>query len=91
MCNCTEGLHQKRGASKESEVVVPLCFILIGPIRNTMSGPQHRKDMKLSDKVQRRSMKMNTGLEHLSYEEKLIKLVLISLEKRRLQGDSIAA
>ena len=54
-------------------------------------GPHYRKDVELWEWVQRRATKMIRRLEHLSYGERLSKLGLFRLEKRRLQADLIVA
>ena len=52
-------------------------------------SPWLAKDIKLLENVQRRAVRMTSGLKGKNYEEKLLELGMQSLESRRMRGDAI--
>jgi len=52
-------------------------------------SPHYQKDVEALERVQKRFTRMLPGMEGISYEEKLEKVCLFSLERQRLRGDLI--
>ena len=52
-------------------------------------SPYYRKDIIKRERVQKRFTRMLPGLDGLSYKERLDRLGLFSLERRRLRGELI--
>jgi len=92
--SCILGCITSSVASSLWEGILPLRSTLVRAHLESCIrrwSPQHRKDMELLERFQRRATKMIRGMEHLSCEDRLRELGLLSLEKRRHQGDLTAA
>ncbi|PKU44317.1 rna-directed dna polymerase from mobile element jockey-like [Limosa lapponica baueri] len=72
--NCILGCMKRSVASRSREVILPVYSALVRPHLEycvQLWSPQHRKDMDLSERVQRRATKM---MEHPSYKDRLREL-----------------
>ncbi|PKU43823.1 hypothetical protein llap_5889 [Limosa lapponica baueri] len=90
--NSILGYIKRSVASRSREVVLPFYSGLVRPHLEycvQLWSPQHRKDMDLFKRVQQRATKMIREPEHLPYEDRLRELGLVTLQKRKFQGDLI--
>jgi len=92
--NCILGCIKRSMASRTRDIILPLYSTLMRPQLEyciQLWSSQHKQDMELLERVQRRATKKIQGMEHFSYEVRLRELVLFRLEKKRLRGHLIAA
>ncbi len=76
------------------EIFRPLYLALVRPILEygqQASSPYLQRDIALMERIQRLATRMVKGIRELPYEERLRRLNLFSLERRRLRGDLILA
>ena len=86
------GLIRRNIVYKSKDVILRLYKSLVRPLLEycvQVWNPYLRKDIDLLERVQRRATKMISEFKHLNYEQRLKKLRLTTLEKRRVRGDMI--
>jgi ribonuclease P/MRP protein subunit RPP40 len=90
--NAVLGMIKRNINFKSKEIMVRLYKALVRPHLEycvQVWSPYLRKDINMLERVQRRATKMIEGYWDMEYSERLKKLGLISLEKRRVRGDLI--
>ena len=86
------GFISRSVTNRSSEVILRLYLALVRPHLDYAAqfwSPYYRKDIDFLEVVQRRMTKMIQGMRNLPYRERLRRLNLHSLERRRARGDLI--
>ena len=84
------GFISRAVSNRSAEVILKLYLSLVRPHLDyavQFWSPYYRMDINLLEAVQRRMTKMIHGLRSLPYGERLRRLNLHSLERRRVRGD----
>ena len=86
------GYIKRQFTTRKKETILTLYNALVRPQLEyavQFWSPTLRKDIDRLEKVQARATKLIPSVRHMSYERRLAKLNLYSLEKRRLRGQLI--
>ena len=86
------GFISRTVTNRTSEVILRLYLALVRPHLDyavQFWSPYYRMDIDRLESIQRRMTKMINGIRHLEYKDRLKRLQLHSLERRRLRGDLI--
>src|SRR6218665_1178415 len=84
--NSTVGMIRRTIVTRDKDAILRLYKSLVRPQLEyciQVWSPYLKQDMEKLEKVQRRATKMIQGYKYLSYEERLIRCGLTTLEKRR--------
>lgn len=86
------GYIKKTVSTRSEKIILPLYRGLVRPHLEyavQFWSPYLKKDIESIERVQHRATKLITGISSLSYEERLEKLNMFTLERRRTRGDLI--
>ena len=90
--NSMLGMIKRTFSTIDEEIFLKTYKAFVRPILEYCQqvwSPYLQKDIDSIEKIQRRATKLVPGLKKLSYEERLMKLKLFTLEERRIRGDMI--
>jgi len=86
------GVIKRNFIDRSKETIMPLYKSLVRPHLEycvPIWSPHYQKDIELVKEVQRRTTKLIDDVRNLHHEERIKRLNLMTLEKRRLRSDLI--